>query len=192
MAAIAPNASKRITEAFSKAEKFAQPICNKLREIIHKADPQIVEDWKWGPGFNRNGLICGIWAFKQHVTINFYRGASMKDNKKLFIKDATPSAFNRLIKFHSIDEVDEKAITAYIKEAVQINLKGIKKTNATISLPADFEKLLKKEKLVKQFEALAYTPRKEFVKWIESAKRPETRQARLKKAVEMIAKKKVL
>ena len=191
--AIVPDAEKRITEAFNKAEKFAQPICKKLREIIHKADPQIVEDWKWGPNFNHNGMVCGVWYFKQHVSITFFRGASMKDPKKLFIQEATPNANNRTIKFRSLDEVDEKALTAYIKEAVQINLKGDAiKADKTITLPSDFENLLKKEKLLKQFEALAYTPRKEFVKWIEGAKRIETREARLKKAVEMIKIGKVI
>lgn len=190
--AIVPDASKRIDEAFNKAPKFAQPICKKLRQIIHKADPQIVEDWKWGPNFNHNGMVCGIWYFKNHVTLTFFQGASMKDVKKQFEQEDVPSARNRNIKFRSMDDINDKALIAYIKEAVEINLKGKIKPDRTISIPADLNTLLKKEKLLQYFESLAYTHRKEYIRWIEDSKRVETRKARLNKALEMIKEKKKL
>lgn len=66
---IQPDASKKIDAYIAKAQAFAQPIGRKLRELIQKAHADIVEDWKWGaPNFHKDGMVCGLGAFKQHVT----------------------------------------------------------------------------------------------------------------------------
>jgi hypothetical protein len=63
---------------------FAQPICRKIRATIHKADPDIVEDVKWGASnFNQEGMICSFAAFKAHVSLGFFKGALLQDPKKL-------------------------------------------------------------------------------------------------------------
>lgn len=58
-----------------------------------------------------------------------------------------------------------------------------------VGIPGDFKTLLLKEKLLPYFESLAFTHRKEFVRWIEEAKKAETRQRRLEKAIEMLKNK---
>lgn len=182
-------ASELIDEYIKRAPAFSQPILKKLRQIIRKADPKIVEDWKWGPNFNRNGMVCGFGAFKNHVSFVFFQGASLKDTKKI-LSHGGSNQHNRTIKFTDLSEVDEKTLIANIKEAVQINLKGVRSEPAerTIDIPADFKNALAANKKAgENFENFAYTFRKEYVKWIEESRKPETRVHRLKQAIEQIA-----
>ena len=189
MATHNPNARKLIDEYIAKSPKFAHPICKKLREIIHKAEPEIIEDWKWGPNFSKNGMVCNFGAFKQHVGLAFFRGASMRDPKKLFIRDDAPAKTMRRINFSSIDDIHEPTLVAYIREAVKANKSGIKTKNhdKTIHIPDDL-KILLNRKIRKFFDSLSYTNRKEYIRWIETSKKEETRQARLQKILRMLAK----
>ncbi len=96
----------------------------------------------------------------------------------------------RRIKFTSLDDVDEPTFVAYIKEAVAINASGIKSGDRDIPIPKDFRSVLAKSKKIKEyFDSLSYTHRKEYIRWIEGAKKEETRRVRLKKAVAMLKKK---
>ena len=96
----------------------------------------------------------------------------------------------RRIKFTSLDDVDEPTFVAYIKEAVAINASGINSGDRDIPIPKDFRLVLAKSEKIKQyFNSLSYTHKKEYVRWIESAKKKETRKARLEKAFEMLKKK---
>lgn len=181
-----PDASQRIDGVIAKSEPFAREILIQLREIIHHADPEIIEDWKWGPNFYHNGMVCGIWGFKKHVSMVFFRGDRMKDRRKLF-NDGKRNAHNRMIKFASVDEVNSNVILEYVKEAVSINEMGAPEPKKTITIPADFGKALSNAKLLISFKAMAFTHRKEYILWIIGAKKAETRLRRIRKAVGMIA-----
>jgi hypothetical protein len=181
------NASKRIDDYINKSGDFAKPICKKIRAIIHKAEPEIIEEWKWGPNFQKNGMVCGFWGFKSYVNFFFFRGVNMKDPKKIFTEGGS-NRWSRGLKIRDIKEVNEKVFVSYIKEAVKINSKPIDRSHKEIPVPADLSKLLN-NKQKEHFDSLSYTHRKEYVVWIESAKKQETREARLKKAVELLSKK---
>jgi uncharacterized protein YdeI (YjbR/CyaY-like superfamily) len=184
-----PDAKQLIDEGIAGAEPFAQQICKKLRFIILKATPGIIEDWKWGPNYYKNGMVCGFWYFKNHVTFTFYQGALLKDKKKV-LQSNPGNLHNRHIKYTDIKQVDEKLLTEYITEAVMNNEKGVKLTEAkdkTIIIPEDFKKLLVKNKCLKNFEAMSYSKRKDYVQWIESAKQEATRTNRIEKALAKIA-----
>lgn len=186
-----PDASALITESISKAEPKEQAICNKLRSIILKADPEIIEDWKWGPNYYKDGMVCGFWFFKTHVTLTFFQGALLKDKKKV-LKMNEGNLHNRHIKFTDIKQIDEKLITEYITEAIINNEKGIKITEAkdkTVLIPDDFKKLMTKNKVIKNFEEMSYSKRKDYVLWIEGAKQAETRTKRIATALEKIKDK---
>ena len=183
-------AKRRVDEYIKKASEFAQPICRKLRNAILGADPEIVEAWKWGPHYSKRGMVCGYGAFQKHVSLAFFRGALMKDPGHLFMKDDTPAKSMRRMKFTRAEDVDERVIAAYVREAVALNVSGIKAREPSIDTPPDLQKLLKNNKtLLKFFDSLSYTHRKEYVRWIEEAKKTETRRARLKKTVEMLKQK---
>ncbi len=190
MAKSIDNPKKRIDAYIEKAPAFAQSICRKLRWAILRADPGIVEAWKWGPHYSKGGMVCGYGAFQKHVSLAFFRGAFLKDQKRLFIKEDTPAKSMRRMRFMRLQEVDERVITAYVREAIALNASGINPPEPSLKTPADLQKMLKNNRaLLRFFDSLAYTHRKEYIRWIEEAKKTETRQARLKKTVEMLKQK---
>ena len=183
-----PDAKFLIDDSITKAEPFAQDICNKLRAIIFTAEPNMIEDWKWGPNYFKNGMVCGFWYFKKHVTFTFFQGVLLKDKHKV-LQENQGNLHNRHIKFTDVKEVNERLLIEYIKEAVANNVKGIKITEAkdkAVVIPSDFKKLLTKNKILKSFEEMTYYRRKDYVQWIEEAKQQETRIKRMNQALEKI------
>lgn len=180
-----PNAGQLIDEGIAAAEPFARAICKKLRAVILKAEPAIVEDWKWGPNYYKEGMVCGFWHFKKHVNLVFFQGALLKDKKKILLRNPG-NVHNRHIKFTDVNQVDEKLLTEYITEAVMNNEKGLKlreTVDKNVTVPEDLKRLLAKHKLLAYFENLPYSHKKEYVQWIEGAKKEETRQRRLDSAI---------
>ncbi len=177
-----PNASALITEAFDKMPDNIKAIAVKLRELVHKAEPKIIEDWKWGPNFYCMGMVCNVWGFKEHASITFFNGVNMKDDLKLFNYGELNSK-NRTIKFTSVDEVNEKAIVAYIKEAVRLNKAGETKANKTVEIPLELKKILSEHNLLAVFERQSFTYRKEAVFSITSAQQSITKVRRIEKLI---------
>jgi hypothetical protein len=183
-------AAERIESYFDQAPDFAGTICRKLRRIIFKAEPKIIEAWKWGPHYSMNGMVCGIGAFQKHVSLAFFRGAHMKDPKRLFVRDDAPAKDMRRIRFVSPDEVHEATLIRYVKAAVALNSSSSASSRPALVIPADLTRVLaKNKKLNEYFRSLSYTHQKEYVRWIESAKKEETRAARVVKTVEMLGRK---
>lgn len=97
-------------------------VMTNLRAIIHQADPDIVEEWKWDtPVFTHNGMVCAIGAFKDHVKINFFKGAKLKDPHKL-INSGLDSKNHRAIDFTQHDKIKEPELKDLIREAVALNV----------------------------------------------------------------------
>ena len=188
------NASKLIDEAFDKFTGFQKEYCVHLRKLIHKAMPDVKEDWKWGPNFNVNGMVCGVWGFKDHVKLVFFKGSAMKDKYKLF-NQGKENEGNRSINFTSTDKIDDKKIIEYLKEAAEINRKGIKlaKKEIKVIMPAILVKALNRDKASKTyFESLAPSHRRDYADYISQAKQEETQLRRLDKVMEMLADKRTL
>lgn len=184
--------NKKIDAYFFDAEPFAREICEYLRELIHHVYPEVKEEWKWGPNFQKEGkMILGIGAFKKHVHLAFYHGASMKDKYKLF-NYGFENDHNRSIKITSMEEIDEKKLLATIKEAFSIKIPETPKEKKTIATPPGLAEWLKAQKLYDYFESQSYSHRKEYIEWISSAKKEETRTTRLKKMKQMLKEKKGL
>ena len=184
------DAGKRIESYFDNAPGFAGDICRKLRRIVFKAEPKIVEEWKWGPHYSRNGMVCGIGAFKKHATLAFFQGAHMKDPGHLFIKEDVPAKNMRRIKFTHVGELHEPTLVAYIREAVALNASGGSSGERSLLTPPDLGRALSKNKALRiYFESLSYTHRKEYIRWIEGAKKEETRKARVEKTLAMLRQK---
>ncbi len=92
-----------------------------LRKIIHEADPDIKEEWKWGTAvFMNKGNVCAIAGFKDHIKINFFKGASIKDTHSLF-NNGLDAKSTRAIDFYKEDKVNETALKDLIREAVSYN-----------------------------------------------------------------------
>ena len=97
----------------------------KLRGVIHQADPEIVEEWKWRgtPVFSRSGIVCTGETYKNVVKITFAKGAALKDPAGLF-NSSLDGNVRRAIDIHEGDKVDEGALKDLIRAAVALNLKG--------------------------------------------------------------------
>jgi len=108
----------------------------KVREIVHAADPDIVEEWKWAkatspgvPVWSRAGIICTGETYKSAVKLTFARGARLKDPSGLFNSSLDGNA-RRAIDIHEGDTINEKALKALIRAAVALNLESGKSTRA--------------------------------------------------------------
>jgi len=102
----------------------------KVREIIHAADPEIVEEWKWvkptSPGtpvFSHAGIVCTGETYTSVVKMTFAKGAALKDRSGLF-NSSLEGNVRRAIDIHEGDKIDEAALKDLIRAAVALNLKG--------------------------------------------------------------------
>ncbi len=98
-----------------------------LRRLIHEASPDIIEEWKWGTAvFSQNGMVCSTTAFKDHVKLTFFKGASLTDPKGLINAGQDAKAM-RSIDFKEGDVLKESDLKDLIREAVANNIAGSKK-----------------------------------------------------------------
>src|SRR5437016_2965709 len=102
----------------------------KVRAIIHEADPEIVEEWKWvkptSPGtpvFSHGGIVCTGETYKNVVKMTFAKGAALKDPSRLF-NSSLEGNVRRAIDIHEGDKINEAALKDLIRAAVALNLKG--------------------------------------------------------------------
>ena len=97
----------------------------KVREVIHEADPEIVEEWKWRgtPVWSHGGIVCTGETYKNHLRMTFAKGAALKDPAGVFNSGLHGNAW-RAIEIHEGDKVDEAALKDLIRTAVALNLKG--------------------------------------------------------------------
>ncbi|MDF2448786.1 MAG: hypothetical protein K0R26_1290 [Bacteroidota bacterium] len=189
-----PDASSLIDEGIAKMEPFARLICTKLRRIILSADPELIEDWKWGPNYFLNGMVCGFWGFKKHASLVFFQGSLLKDKKRILISNPG-NVHNRHVRFTDVSQIDEATLLEYMFEAIDNNRKGIKRTTTTdktVAIPKDVKGSFKSANVLEYFESLAYSHRKEFIMWIEEAKKVETRLKRITQAIEKLATKQTM
>ena len=94
----------------------------RMRKVIHQADPEIVEEWKWmgTPIFSHGGIVCTGETYKSVVKLTFAKGASLKDPAKLF-NSSLEGNTRRAIDIHEGEKLDEKALKNLIKAAVALN-----------------------------------------------------------------------
>ncbi len=94
----------------------------RLRKIIRAADPDVVEEWKWGiPVWSHGGIVCTGETYKSAVKMTFARGASLNDPSKLF-NSSLEGSVRRAIDVREGEKIDEAALKALIRAAVALNL----------------------------------------------------------------------
>ena len=174
---------KRIDRYLADLPPFSHAICGKLREIIHQADAEITEDWKWGPNFAHKGMVCGLGAFKEWVTLTFFRGSQLTDRYGLF-NDGLKNANNRSIRFIDVTQINAQKIRTYVKEAVKLNLSGIKAVAPTrrtspTALPRPIAQRLAALRLDEIFKARPLYQKRDYIRWIEGAKQSQTQEKRI-------------
>jgi len=188
--------NRKVDEYIAKSADFAQPILRHLRQIIHDNCPGVEEDIKWGtPHYSYNGdHLCMMAGFKNHCSFSLYKAELMKD-KALQDSVKAGKKFGYMDKIKDLSELPSKKIlVGYLKEAMEINAKGIakprpvnEKGKTQVIAPLAFTNALKKNKKASSvFESKSPSFQKEYIKWIAEAKTDETGNKRIKQAIEWI------
>ncbi|WP_214229259.1 YdeI/OmpD-associated family protein [Pedobacter sp. B4-66] len=184
-------------EYIAKSADFAKPILNYLREIIHETCPEAEEIIKWGyPHFDyKADMMLILAAAKTHCSFSLYKAELMHDPKVIAsVKAGQKMGF--MVKLKSLADLPSKEIlVAYIKEAMELNEKGIKKPKPqkaeapnVIEIPDYFAAALALHPEARAiFESKSPSFRKDYLVWIIDAKTEATRQKRMEQALEWIA-----
>jgi len=124
------SASALIDEKIKELGDWRGKTLAKVREIIHEADPEIVEEWKWvkptNPGtpvWSHGGIVCTGETYKKVVKMTLAKGAALEDPSGLF-NSSLDGNVRRAIDIHENDKVDEAALKDLIRAAVALNLRG--------------------------------------------------------------------
>ena len=119
------SASALIDEKIKELGDWCGETLAKVRKIIHEADPEIVEEWKFmgTPVFSHGGIVCTGEAYKKVVKMTFAKGAALQDPSGLF-NSSLEGNVRRAIDIHEGEKVDETALKDLIRAAVALNLKG--------------------------------------------------------------------
>jgi uncharacterized protein YdeI (YjbR/CyaY-like superfamily) len=183
-----PKLDPRVDAYIERSAEFAQPILRHLRGIVHAACSDVEETIKWGmPVFTHQGMLCSMAAFKQHAAFGFWKGALVIPEGE---NDSAMGQFGRITQVSDLPP--KKVLTEYVKRAMQLNLDGVKAPRskpavalAAAEVPDDFAAALNKQRKARAtFDAFSPSNRREYIEWINEAKRAETRQRRLDQSIE--------
>jgi hypothetical protein len=124
---LAGNPSQLIDDRIEKLADWRGETLARLRSLVKKADPNVVEEWKWRgvPVWSHAGIICTGETYKDVVKMTFAKGASLDDPKGLF-NSSLEGNTRRAIDIRQGDTIDEKALKALIRAAVVLNTAGAK------------------------------------------------------------------
>jgi hypothetical protein len=117
--------SKLIDARIEELDDWRGETLSRLRSLIKKADPGVVEEWKWGiPVWSHHGIICTGETYKSVVKLTFAKGASLDDPKKLF-NSSLEGNTRRAIDVREGEKVNEASFKALIREAVALNKSSV-------------------------------------------------------------------
>ncbi len=124
------SAPKLIDQRIADLGDWRGETLSRMRKLIHEADPDVVEEWKWAkktnpgtPVWSHDGIICTGESYQSIVKLTFFKGASLNDPAKLFNSSLEGNA-RRAIDIHEADEVDPDAFQALIRAAAALNTSG--------------------------------------------------------------------
>ena len=120
-------ATEQIDERIAELDDWRGETLGRMRSLIHEADPEVVEEWKWAkatspgtPVWSHDGIICTGESYKEVVKLTFMKGASLDDPAKLFNSSLEGNA-RRAIDIREGEQVDAEAFKALIRAAVELN-----------------------------------------------------------------------
>lgn len=184
----------RIDAYIAKSADFAQPVLEHIRKLVHKACPDVTETMKWSmPHFDYKGeMMCSMASFKKHCVVGFWKAALMKD-PALMDNAASETSMGHLGRITSLKDLPtDKKMIAYIKEAMELNDKGIKvarkpSEKKELVIPEELTSALKRNRKAREtFDSFSYSHKKEYVEWITEAKTEPTREKRLLQTIEWL------
>ena len=115
------NASDQITKHINDLHDWRGTLIAQLRKLVRDAAPDAIEEWKWNtPVWSQNGNLLAVGAFRDHVKINFFKGAALDDPHALFNAGLEAKA-TRAIDIHEKDRLNTAALRELIRAAVALN-----------------------------------------------------------------------
>lgn len=183
----------RVDAYIARAAPFAQPILERLRDIVHEAVPGIEETLKWGmPSWvHAGGILCMMAAFKQHVSFGFWQHALVMG------EDVERDGMGSFGKLRTAGDLPPKReLVALVRKAARLNEQGVKATGprkqaapkpAPEVPPALAAALRRNKAAAAAFKAFTPGKQRDYCEWIAEAKREDTRERRVAQAVEWIA-----
>ena len=118
------SASELISKRIADLGDWRGKSLGRMRKLVKDADPDVVEEWKWGiPVWSHDGIICTGESYKDKVKLTFAKGASLKDPARLF-NSSLDGNVRRAIDIHEGEEVDASAFKALVREAIARNSSG--------------------------------------------------------------------
>jgi uncharacterized protein YdeI (YjbR/CyaY-like superfamily) len=191
----------RVDAYLANAQPFAQPIMEHLRDLVHKACPEVEETIKWSRPFfeYRGAILCNMSAFKQHCSFGFWgeeMGAVLREAGVLG-QDGMGS-LGRITCL--ADLPSDKRMLGWIRQAagfvdsgeytspIAARRRVVKPQKPALDTPSEFATALKRnKKAAAAFSAFSPSCKREYIEWIADAKRTETRYKRIATALEWIA-----
>ncbi|TSD67700.1 hypothetical protein FFF34_010020 [Inquilinus sp. KBS0705] len=194
----------RVDAYIDKAADFAKPILTHLRQLVHRASPEITETIKWSaPFFEYNGVLCFMMAFKQHAGFGFWKAGDLPDPHGILYTDGGEAAGN-IGKLTTVADIpDDDVLIWYIRQAMAQkeapkSTKGTAKKAApkpaatVLDTPNYLTELLNQTPAAKAyFDKFSPSQKKEYITWFEEAKSEATREKRLKEGLEWISEGKI-
>ena len=173
--------------------EFSRPLCGELRELILRWAPDLTESIKWGSlCFSGHKLVCALGAFQKHAGLTFFRGTELADPSRLFNQGESNTNI-RTIRLTTLDGLDRAALKRLLHAAVALDARPDipplpPRKREPWPVPAFFTKALKANKRASAcFTSLAPTYQREYLVWLTTAKREETRQQRLAQTLAALA-----
>lgn len=174
--------------------EFSRPICEELRDSILRWEPDLTETIKWNNlCFKGRKLVCGISGCKKHVSVFFFRGTELDDRAGIFDPAGENNTAIQTVKITDPEKLNRPALRRLIRSAVLLDEDPELPPVATRKrepwpMPDFFAQALKKNaKAAANFEKFAPTYQREYLVWLTTAKREETRAARLKQTLKALA-----
>jgi uncharacterized protein YdeI (YjbR/CyaY-like superfamily) len=177
-------------DAFVKRARAWQGEIQKLRSILVECG--LEEDLKWGkPCYAFEGKnVAIIQPFKEHCALMFFKGALLQDSHGLLRSQGENTQSALRMEFTSEAQIKKAAVKAYVKQAIAVEQAGLNvdfKAKRELELPEELTQILKRDaRLAKAFRALTPGRQRGYVLHFTSAKRPETRNARIEKCTPRI------
>ena len=120
--------SQLIDERVAELGDWRGEMLSRLRDLVKQADPDVVEEWKWRgvPVWSHDGIVCTGETYKSVVKVTFAKGAALEDPAGLF-NSSLEGNTRRAIDFHEGDQIDVKAFTTLVGDAVTLNTSTAKR-----------------------------------------------------------------
>ena len=125
IASLGQSATEHINQRIAELADWRGETLARMRRLIHEADPEVVEEWKWmgTPVWSHDGIICTGESYKNVVKLTFANGASLKDPTRLF-NSSLDGNVRRAIDIHEGEDIDGSAFKALVRQAVALNSSG--------------------------------------------------------------------